>query len=115
MLTSKNSIELLQGIESENLVAKLIMQLNKDFYLANISEKFEQSVSINNLKSNLVRIIKTLLTTSYDDYLNLMYRIDISEKELLKIKYNEIDKIVEQIVFLILKREYQKVWFKSKI
>ncbi|NLP57700.1 hypothetical protein [Lutibacter sp. B1] len=56
-----------------------------------------------------------LITNNYDNYLNLLYRIDVSEKELSKITGNNLTETVEQITFLILKRVYQKVWFKNTL
>ncbi|WP_111708950.1 hypothetical protein [Lutibacter citreus] len=113
MVLPNNMFELFNQINSDNLFEKLIAQLNKDFYLANIDEKFDEFIELNDLKSELNIIVSTLFNTSYDDYLNLLYRVDVSEKDLLKIKENDVATQIEQVTFLILKREYQKVWFKS--
>ncbi|MBT8316730.1 MAG: hypothetical protein HKP59_03830 [Lutibacter sp.] len=115
MLSEQNSISLIQKIESENLFKKLIEQLNKDFQLSNLDEHFDLSMAPNQLKQSLSEILVDLITNKYDDYLNFLYRVDVSEKELLTIKSNELPQLVEQITFLILKREYQKVWFKNKL
>jgi hypothetical protein len=115
MLSEQNSISLIQKIESENLFKKLIQQLNKDFQLSNLDQHFDLSMAPNQLKQSLSEILVDLITNKYDDYLNFLYRVDVSEKELLTIKSNELPQLVEQITFLILKREYQKVWFKNKL
>ena len=115
MLSEQNSLELLQKVEVENLYKNLIKQLNKDFLLSNLSESFELSIMPIQLKETLSEILLKLLTNQYDDYLNFLYRIDVPEKELLTIKSNNLATIVEQITFLILKREYQKVWFKNRL
>ena len=114
MLQGKTSLELLQCGEAENLIVKLIEQLNKDFELANINEEFELNISVLELKNNLDSLLLHLITKKYDDYLNLLYRIDVSEKEMATISYNNLAETIENITFLVLKREFQKVWFKNR-
>jgi len=112
MLSAKNSLELLKSIEIENLYLKLIKQLNKDFQLSNLDFSFEETLSPIELKEKIIVILLNLISNKYDDYLNFLYRVDVSEKELLKIRETDLPSIVNQIAFLILKREYQKVWLK---
>ena len=115
MLPAKNSLELLNQINSEKLLIKLVEQLNKDLQLANITESFKLSVSILELKEGLSKLLLHLISNNYDDYLNLLYRIDVSEKELATIKSNSLDESLEEVCFVVLKREFQKVWFKNRI
>jgi len=115
MLPSQNATELLDLVKGEKLYIQLIQQLNKDFLLTNLNTKFELNCPPANLKKSLHDVLLQLITNQYDDYLNLMYRIDIAEKDLLKIKGDQIALIIEQITFVILKREYQKVWFRNKL
>ena len=115
MLPAKNSLELLNQINSEKLFIKLVEQLNKDLQLANITKSFKLSVSILELKSGLSKLLFDLISHNYDDYLNLLYRIDVPEKELATIKSNSLDESIEEVCFLVLKREFQKVWFKNRI
>ena len=114
MLQENKSLELLQKVTVENLYSKLIEQLNKDFQLSNLDEEIDISETPNQLKEHLAKILIKLLTHQYDDYLNLLYRVDVPEKELLTVKGNVLEESAHQIAYLILKREYQKVWFKNK-
>ncbi len=112
MLTAKNTLELLQNVETENFYSALIVQLNKDFQLSNLNHSFEKNISPDGLKEKLALTLLNLINNQYDDYLNFLYRVDVPEKELLKIKEVDLNNIIEQITFLVLKREYQKVWLK---
>lgn len=114
MLKPQNSLELLNAVKSENLLLKLIEQLNKDFKLSGISKVFDITNSFEKLNEELKEILLNLIQFKYDDYLNLMYRVDISEKELATINNNNLVDVVNQIAFLTLKREFQKVWLKQK-
>lgn len=112
MLPAKNTEELLNAIAIENLYAQLIEQLNKDFRLANVAGSFDLKSSPTQLKKDLFDILLHLINNQYDDYLNLLYRIDVPEIELAKLKHDNLTSVMEEITYLILKREYQKVWFK---
>jgi len=113
MVKPQNSLELLKLAKTENLLAKLIEQLNKDFQLSGISKKFENICPIEDLNKELTETILNLIQFKYDDYLNVMYRVDVSEKDLATIAHNNLIATVDQISFLILKREFQKVWLKQ--
>ncbi len=106
--------ELLAKSVKENLYGEIIQQLNKDFLLANVSFQFSEAINPSELKKALIEILLKMVLNNYDDYLNLIYRVDIYEKDLVKIKGQSLTLVVEEIAFLILKREYQKVWFRNK-
>ena len=112
MLPAKNTEELLNSIEVENLYEHLIEQLNKDFQMTNLTVSFEIGISPVQLKKELFAILLNLITKQYDDYLNLLYRIDVPESELGKLINENLTTSIEEITYLVLKREYQKVWFK---
>ncbi|MDP3360291.1 MAG: hypothetical protein Q8S41_13185 [Lutibacter sp.] len=112
MLPAKNTEELLISIANENLYVPLIAQLNKDFQLANVEGSFDITNSPTELKKQLFSVLLNLITKQYDDYLNLLYRIDVPESELAKLISDNLTTSIEEITYLVLKREYQKVWFK---
>ena len=57
MLKSQNSLELLKLVKKENLVVKLIEQLNKDFQLSGLSKKFDKSYPIEKLNKDLTETL----------------------------------------------------------
>ena len=73
MFSSNNHIEIFTKIESEHYLTKLIEQLNKDFKLANIDSVFGSELLITEVNEQLNKLIYKLITTQYDDYLNLLY------------------------------------------
>ena len=113
MLQASNAIELLNKIELESLYSKVILQLNKDFQLANLNESLDDKILPVELIETLSAMLLKLISNSYDDYLNFLYRVDVSEKELLKIQGKELPAIINQVTFVVLKRECQKVWLKK--
>ena len=105
---------LLSEAKSESLYLKLIEQLNKDFNLANEGIDFPMSISPTELKIQLHEKIYRLIQYKFAEYLNLLYIIDVAEDQIKKLDGSDIIALSEQVAFLILKREWQKVWFRNK-
>ncbi|WP_276978562.1 hypothetical protein [Flavobacterium filum] len=106
---------LLTEAEKENLYLKLIEQLNKDFNFANEPVDFPLSTSPNELKIQLHEKVYRLIQYKFAEYLNLLYIIDVSEEEVKKLNGDDISELAAEVAFLILKREWQKVWFRNKL
>lgn len=109
-----NTDNLLSEAEKENLYLKLIEQINKDFNLANEPIDFPLSTSPEELKIQLHEKIFRLIQYKFAEYLNLLYIIDVSENEIKKLDGSDLVNLAEDVAFLILKREWQKVWFRNK-
>jgi len=105
---------LLSEAESENLYLKLIEQINKDFNLANEGIDFPISIKPDDLKGQLHEKIYRLIQYKFAEYLNLLYIIDVSEDQVRKLDGTDLVLLSEQVAFLVLKREWQKVWFRNK-
>ena len=109
-----NTDLLLQEAKNETLYVNLIVQLNKDFNLANEAVDFPLSLTPDELKIQLHEKIYRLIQYKFAEYLNLLYIIDVSEDEIKKLDGSDLVILAEQVAFLILKREWQKVWFRNK-
>jgi hypothetical protein len=110
----QNTDLLLIEAEKENLYIKLIEQLNKDFNLANEGIDFPLSTKANELKIQLHEKIYRMIQFKFAEYLNLLYIIDVPEDQIKKLDGSDIAELSAQVAFLILKREWQKVWFRNK-
>ena len=113
-LAPKNTDLLLQEAENETLYVNLIVQMNKDFNLANEAVDFPISLTPDELKIQLHEKVYRLIQYKFAEYLNLLYIIDVSEDEIKKLDGSDLVILAEQVAFLILKREWQKVWFRNK-
>ena len=111
---SPESFELLlTEAEKETLYLQLVEQINKDFNLANEGIDFPKIVSPDELKIQLHEKIYRMIQYKFAEYLNLLYIIDVSEEEIKKLDGSDLVVLAEQVAFLILKREWQKVWFRN--
>lgn len=113
-IVPQSSELLLSEAESENLYLKLIEQINKDFNLANEAIDFPMSTNPAELKVQLHEKIYRLIQYKFAEYLNLLYIIDVAEDQIKKLDGSDLVELSEQVAFLILKREWQKVWFRNR-
>ena len=100
--------------KTEKLYIKLLEQINKDFNLANEAVDFPMSTSPNELKIQLHEKIYRLIQYRFTEYLNLLYIIDVPEDQVRQLDGSDLVQLSEEVSFLILKREWQKVWFRNK-
>lgn len=107
-------LDLLHRSKGENLYLKLLQQLEKDFILANTMLKLDYDISPEELFVLLKEKLYVLLMERFDDYLNLLYIIDVPEKVLKEIDAMDAVEVAEKVSFLVLKREYQKVELKRR-
>ena len=110
----ENTDLLLSQAQKEQLYVKLIEQINKDFTLANESVDFDVETSPIDLKVGVHNKIYSLIQHKFAEYLNLLYIIDVPEKEIKSLNGGDLHELAEQVAFLILKREWQKVWFRNR-
>lgn len=110
-----NTDQLLSEAEKENLYSKLIEQLNKDFNFANEAIDFPQSTTPYELKVQLHEKIYRLIQYKYTELLNLLYIIDVPEENIKQLQGMDTTELAEQIAYLILRREWMKVWFRNRM
>lgn len=103
-------------VEAEELALykKLIIQLNKDLLYANIDLEFDEETLPTSLKLVLHETVFQLIQNKFSDYLNLLYIVDVSEVKIRGLDGSDTLKLSDEVTFLILQREWQKVWYKAK-
>jgi len=106
--------DLIVEANQNDLYKDLIKQLNKDLLYANIDMEFDDEVLPTSLKLILHETVYRLIQEKFSDYLNLLYIIDVSEKKVKDLDGSDMVKLSEQVTFLILQREWQKVWYRSQ-
>ncbi|WP_422106204.1 hypothetical protein [Winogradskyella sp.] len=104
--------ELIAKAEALKLYQNLISQLNKDLLYANIDLEFDQETLPSSLKLVMHEAVFHLIQNKFSDYLNLLYQVDVSETKIRALDGDDLHKLSEEVTFLILQREWQKVWYK---
>lgn len=106
--------DLVEVAQKWALYDKLVNQLNKDLALANIDLQFDSEVLPTSLKLLLHEEIFNLIQHKFMEYLNLLYIVDVSEEKIKELDGNDTVQLSENVTFLILKREWQKVYYRNK-
>ena len=114
MLIPNNLKELIAQANNENLYNELVKQLNKDFLLANIDLDFDEDILPTSLKFLLHETVFKLIQEKFAEYLNLLYIIDVPEHKIKQLDGSDVVSLSEQVTFLILLREWQKVWYRNR-
>jgi len=114
MSLPSNFEDLISEAATLDLYQKLILQLNKDLLYANVDLEFDEETLPTSLKLVLHETIFHLIQNKFSDYLNLLYIIDVSELKIRALDGSDTLKLSEDVTFLILQREWQKVWYKAK-
>lgn len=110
-----NIDSLIEQAEENHLYFKLIEQTNKDFALANEPVDIPLDIFPFQFKELVHEKIYKLIQFKFAEYLNLLYIIDVSEREIKKLDGSDLVELAEQVTFLVLKREWQKVWFRNRM
>lgn len=66
------------------------------------------------LVETLHGFIENLIRRDFQTYLNLLYRIDVSEKAMVHTEAQDLHRIAEHATREILKKEWQKIYFRNK-
>lgn len=113
MLPQKFSFEIFKENENKKWLKHLIQQLNKDLHLTGIDFEFHKDVSPQDLYIGLQRLLFELINKDFRAYVNLLYRVDVSEKQLKDIQEIEVESVSNKVAILILRKEWQKLYFRS--
>lgn len=98
-----------------NLLEAMRRQLEKDFYSATFIEVSFDGVTVEELVNQVHQEINRIVSTDVSKFSNLLYRVDVSEASVDALKGLPVEEYWEQLTFLILKREWQKVWIRNTL
>ncbi len=107
--------DLLLEVDNTNLYPQLLQQLQKDIDRAAVNYSIDMQVGPRDLIEAICELLEKLLQDSFNEYLNLLYAVDISETKLRGFTSEKIEDIARYATYLIIKREWQKVWFRNSI
>ncbi|MGB5244678.1 MAG: hypothetical protein WBN50_13755 [Lutimonas sp.] len=107
------SIDEFIAINNLDLIEKIISQLNKDFNLSGNDFELETDLSPQQLIESLGNFVRDSLEKNVEGLMNLLYRIDVPESEMRE-AFKEINQLDEKLVYIILSKEYFKIYFRNR-
>ena len=112
-----NPVSLVPYSQRLELINETARQIIKDFGLFNIEIKFSGNAenAYRELFSQIHPAISHLLDKQYEKAMNLLYRIDVSEKQVAEaVQEKQEVSFSEIITELIILREFQKILTRRK-
>lgn len=116
---SETALELLNQAYDAGKLNLLLAQLQKDYDRSNLSfplvlakegDRISTEYFLELLRENLY----FLLMERFDQYLNLMYSADVPERDFRGIEPTDAVEVAQQVAFLLLRREWQKVCMRDR-
>ena len=108
-------------LNKEEIVRATAEQIMKDFGMFGVEITFsgDTNNAYNELHQQLIDQVSVLLERNYDLLLSILYRIDITEREIAKAErelpgYNHIEILAHQIIVRDLKKVLLRQYFKSQ-
>lgn len=105
--------DLLFQAQNQGLYQQLVQQVNKDFALGNEPIDLPEKTSPRELVVQVQEKIWRLITYQFESLLNLLYIIDIPESIVQSLDGSDREKLAEALTFLIMRRMWQKVWYRA--
>lgn len=102
----------LDQVNDSELYADFLLQIQKDIVRAGIVYQIK-SFNPKKLFFEITELLCNTMQHDFNDYVNLLYAVDVSEAEVKKADYQEVENIAKYATLLILKRELQKVWYRK--
>lgn len=97
------------------MLGLLRTQLEKDFFQATFVEVAFDAEPLVDFVQQVRQEIQRIIVTDASKFSNLLYRVDIPEQALEALKGMAPEDYWSHITYLILKREWQKVWIRNKL
>jgi len=98
-------------ITDDQVLKRVINQLNKDLALSGLSYRFSDNINFNSFYKELMDWIESSIIKNEALFIGFLYRVDIKDQELNKNKQFDIENLAKSV----LKRELQKIILRSKI
>ena len=107
------SEELLQYAQGKQLFVPLVEQLIKDFGLVGVVLSIPKPWKAKSFSERLTEKLYLLIMEQNREYVNLLYRMDIPEKELGPYKSDTVEE-AQRMTIIVLNRALRKVRFRAE-
>ncbi|MEL7268030.1 MAG: hypothetical protein AAGL34_00490 [Bacteroidota bacterium] len=105
--------ELLQHAQSKQLFEPLVEQVIKDFGLVGVALNIPEPWKAKAFSERLTEKLYLLIMEQHREYVNLLYRMDIPEKELGPYKSDTVEE-AKRMTIIVLNRALRKVRFRAE-
>ncbi|MEO1484736.1 MAG: hypothetical protein AAFU57_03245 [Bacteroidota bacterium] len=104
--------ELLNYTQSKGLFEPLVKQVIKDFGLVGVTLHIPEPWEVNAFSERITEKLYLLIMEQNRKYVNLLYRMDVAEKELGPYKSDTVEE-AKRMTGIVLNRALRKVQFRA--
>ncbi|MVX35585.1 hypothetical protein [Myroides sp. LoEW2-1] len=103
-----------EHLVQQSFLKDLVLQIQKDFQTTVDTDIVFSVETPSELVSQVIgQLHRIIHSTNVSRFSSLLYRIDVSERDIKAIKNVDIDEYIERVAYLIIKREFQKVYIRK--
>ncbi|WP_299223106.1 hypothetical protein [uncultured Aquimarina sp.] len=105
--------QLMEQVSESDLYPQLILQLQKDLNRAGIDYEVNKNSTFKELFLEIEQLLLEKINNAFNDFLNLLYAVDVSERDIKNCDSEESITVGRYATYLILKREWQKIYYRN--
>ncbi|MDM1406405.1 hypothetical protein [Myroides sp. DF42-4-2] len=102
-------------LKERNLFDPLVQQVQRDFRLSVDEDIVFQPSTPLELVHQIQEELERMASRTPAKLSMLLYRIDVAEKDIHAIEEGDVFNYFQQLTYLIVKREFQKVYFRHSL
>lgn len=102
-------------LKERNLFEQLVQQVERDFRLSVDEDLVFQSSTPLALVQQIQEELEIIASRTPAKLSMLLYRIDVAEKDIRALEEGDVFEYFQQLTYLIVKREFQKVYFRNSL
>ncbi|MGG5507318.1 MULTISPECIES: hypothetical protein [unclassified Myroides] len=102
-------------LKEQDLFEQLVQQIERDFRMS-VEEDLTFSASTPlELVQQIQELLESIAARTPAKLSMLLYRIDVAERDIRAIEEGDVFNYFQQLTYLIVKREFQKVYFRTNL
>lgn len=102
-------------LKERNLFDPLVQQVQRDFRLSVDEDIVFQPSTPLALVQQIQGELELIASRTPAKLSMLLYRIDVAEKDIRELEEGDVFNYFQQLTYLIVKREFQKVYFRNTL
>lgn len=102
-------------LKERNLFDQLVQQVQRDFRLSVDEDIVFQPSTPLALVQQIQEELELMASRTPAKLSMLLYRIDVAEKDIRALEEGDVFNYFQQLTYLIVKREFQKVYFRHSL
>ncbi|MBB1138269.1 hypothetical protein [Myroides sp. WP-1] len=102
-------------LKEQDLFEQLVQQIERDFRMSVDEDLTFPASTPLELVQQIQGVLESIASRTPAKLSMLLYRIDVAEKDIRALEEGDVFNYFQQLTYLIVKREFQKVYFRTNL